>query len=329
LPGAGDSLLQIKGLSVTFSQEKGERVRALAGVNLVVGSAEVVGILGESGCGKSTLANAVLGLLPSSATESGEILFDGSSLLNLSEAKFRPIRGAKISLVPQEPALALNPVMTVGTQIAEVLRAHLPLSRRERRERVGELLREVGFEKPDQIAGVYPHQLSGGQRQRIVLAQAIACRPALLIADEPTSKLDASLRTDIADLLSAMQSKHGMAILLISHDVGFVASLSDRIALMYAGSIVEVGNRGDIVSRPLHPYTQDLLRVARSSVVAVASSREHFATIGGPRLDVERCTIGCRFEPHCSERMAVCTERVPQEVNPGTSRSVSCFKYGG
>lgn len=312
---------------MTFSHEKGESVHALDGVSMTVNSGEIVGILGESGCGKSTLANAILGLLPRSATIEGEVVFDGVSLLSLSEAKFQPIRGARISLVPQEPALALNPVMTVGTQIAEVLRAHLPLNREERREQVNELLREVGFDQPHQIAGAYPHQLSGGQRQRIVLAQAIACHPALLIADEPTSKLDASLRTDIARLFSRLHQKHQMAILLISHDVGFVSALSNRIALMYAGSVVEVGSRWEILSRPLHPYTQDLLRLARSSG-AVVNSRKHFVTIGGPRLDAERPADGCRFEPHCSERMVVCTARVPQEVNPEPSRSVACFKYG-
>jgi oligopeptide/dipeptide ABC transporter ATP-binding protein len=327
LQSAGNRLLQIKSLKVTFSPEKGESVRALHGVSLAINSGEIVGILGESGCGKSTLANAILGLLPRSAAIEGEIVFEGANLLSLSEAELQPIRGARISLAPQEPALALNPVMTVGTQIAEVLRAHLSLSRHERRERVHDLLREVGFDKPDQTGGAYPHQLSGGQRQRIVLAQAIACRPSLLIADEPTSKLDASLRTDIAGLFLRLHQKHGMAILLISHDVGFVTSLSTRIALMYAGSVVEVGSRSDVLARPLHPYTQDLLRLARSSMV-VANSSKHFPTIGGPRLDAERPADGCRFEPHCSERMAVCTARVPQEVNPQPFRSVACFKYG-
>ncbi len=324
---AGNCLLQIKSLKVAFSPENGETVRALHGVSLALNTGEIVGILGESGCGKSTLANAILGLLPGSAAIDGEIVFEGANLLSLSEAKFQPIRGARISLAPQEPALALNPVMTVGTQIAEVLRAHLPLNRQERRERVNELLREVGFDKPDQTAGAYPHQLSGGQRQRIVLAQSIACRPSLLIADEPTSKLDASLRTDIAGLFSQLHQKHGMAILLISHDVGLVTSLSNRIALMYAGSVVEVGSRSEVLARPLHPYTQDLLRLARSSV-AVTNSSRRFPTIGGPRLDAERPAVGCHFEPHCSERTAVCTERAPQEVNPEPSRSVSCFKYG-
>jgi peptide/nickel transport system ATP-binding protein len=327
LQGAGNCLLQIKSLKVTFSPEKGETVRALHGVSLAINSGEIVGILGESGCGKSTLANAILGLLPSSAAIEGEIVFEGANLLNLSEAELQPIRGARVSLAPQEPALALNPVMTVGTQIAEVLRAHLSVGRPESRERVRELLQEVGFDKPDQTAGSYPHQLSGGQRQRIVLAQAIACRPLLLIADEPTSKLDASLRADIASLFSRLHQKHGMAIVLISHDVGFVTSLSTHVALMYAGSVVEVGSRSEVLARPLHPYTQDLLRLARSSMT-VANSSKHFPTIGGPCLDAERPAVGCHFEPYCSARTAVCTERSPQEVNPEPSRSVSCFKYG-
>jgi oligopeptide/dipeptide ABC transporter ATP-binding protein len=321
-------LLKIQGVSVTYSQENGERVRALDGINLAVAPGEVVGILGESGCGKSTLANAVLGLLPRQASvECGEILFEGINLLNLSDAQLRPIRGSRISMVPQEPALSLNPVMTVGTQIAEVLRAHLPLSGQQRRERMSELLREVGFDQPAQISGAYPHQLSGGQRQRVVLAQAIACEPILLIADEPTSKLDAALRTEIAVLLAGMHRKHGMTILLISHDVPFVTSLSDRIAMMYAGSVVEAGSRAEILSRPLHPYTQDLLRLASMSMVAVPSARRRFATIRAAGLDARSSGTGCRFEAHCPERMAVCEERVPREVKQEPARSVTCFKY--
>jgi oligopeptide/dipeptide ABC transporter ATP-binding protein len=193
---------------------------------------------------------------------------------------------------------------------------------------VKELLREVGFEQPAQITGAYPHQLSGGQRQRIVLAQAIACQPVLLIADEPTSKLDASLRTEIAELLSGMHRKHGMAILLISHHVSFVTALSDRIALMYAGSVVEIGSRAEILAHPLHPYTQDLLRLAKGAMVAVPSARGRFATIGERRLDAVASGNGCRFEPHCSERMTMCAERAPREVAPEPVRSVTCFKYG-
>jgi peptide/nickel transport system ATP-binding protein len=329
LTGTGEALLRIQGLRVTFSQGNGERVRALDGVNFTIGRGEVVGILGESGCGKSTLANTVLRLLPQHASiESGEILFEGVNLLNLSDTELLPIRGSRISLVPQEPALSLNPVMTVGTQIAEVLRAHLTLSSTERRERVGELLREVGFKQPTQIRGAYPHQLSGGQRQRIVLAQAIACQPVLLIADEPTSKLDASLRAEVAELFLEMHRKHAMAILLISHDVPFVTSLSDRIALMYAGSVVEIGTRAEILARPLHPYTQNLLRLARASMAAVPNGRERFARIGEPRLDAAARGNGCQFEPHCAERMAVCAARVPPEVAPEPERSVTCFKYG-
>jgi len=330
LSGTGRSLLEIRGLSLSYAQPSGEPVRALKGVNLQIRPGEVLGILGESGCGKSTLANAVLGLTHRSArVEAGEILWGDSDLLSLPESKLRPIRGRQISLVPQEPALALNPVLSVGTQIGEVLRAHMSFSGKVRRERIDELLVEVGFDRPADIRNSYPHQLSGGQRQRIVLAQAIACGPQLLIADEPTSKLDAALRSEIAELLQKLHLRHGMAILLISHDVALIASLSDRIALMYAGSVIESGLSADILARPLHPYTQALLRLARSSVIASTTGKTHLPEIEGEHWQETSSDAGCPFEQDCLDRMAVCTQRAPHEMTPEPTRVVSCFRYGG
>jgi len=329
LDGTGDNLLRIRGLSVTYSPANGDVVRALEEIGLEIRSGEFLGLLGESGCGKSTLATTLLRLLPAHAkTESGEILFHGRDLMKLSEPELRAIRGREISLVPQDPALSLNPVLTVGKQVAEVLRAHLPLGARERRDRVNELLCEVGFDQPSAIYDAYPHQLSGGQRQRIVIAQAVACRPALVIADEPTSKLDPASRSEIVSLLSRMRESHRIAIMLISHDPTLLATLADRVALMYAGRVVEVGRCAEILKRPLHPYMHALVQVARSAMVARQGLKTHFPKIDGEPPDPTSLPLGCRFEPRCSERMEICANRRPQEVAPEPARSVSCFKYG-
>jgi peptide/nickel transport system ATP-binding protein len=321
--------VQVRDLTVTYYPEDVDPIRALDGVSIELCPGEVVGVLGESGCGKSTLASALLRLLaPHAKCERGSILFRGRNLLSLSEKELRAIRGREISLVPQDPALSLNPVMTVGSQVGEVLRAHLPLNAERRRRQVMELLREVGFDHPQEIYSAYPHQLSGGQRQRIAIAQAVACRPALLIADEPTSKLDATLQAEILGLLSQIRRQHGTAMLVISHDPALFAGFADRIAVMYAGRIVEVGGSAEIFGQPLHPYTQALLRIAKSSVATGSSARTRLPAIDGESPDPTRLPVGCRFEPRCSERMEVCSRRYPGEFMPEPSRPVNCFKYG-
>jgi oligopeptide/dipeptide ABC transporter ATP-binding protein len=327
--GRSEHFVEIRELAVTYSPEGGERIRALDGVSIDVGPAEVVGILGESGCGKSTLAHALIRLLPAHARcERGTILVRGRDLLQLSDRELCAIRGREISLVPQDPALALNPVMAAGSQIGEVLRAHLPLNARQRRERVMELLREVGFDEVEQIYSAYPHQLSGGQRQRIAIAQALSCRPALLVADEPTSKLDASLQSKLIALLSGIRRQHGTAILIISHDPALIAGFADRVAVMYAGRIVEAGSAAEIFGRPLHPYTQALVEIASSALVTGSKARVRLRAIEGESPDPTCLPLGCRFEPRCPERMEVCSRQYPREFMPEPSRPVNCFKYG-
>jgi oligopeptide/dipeptide ABC transporter ATP-binding protein len=268
-------------------------------------------------------------LLPTNARiDTGAILLDARDLLSLSEPEYRAIRGRSISLVPQQPALSLNPVLTVGTQVAEVLRAHFSSTARQRRDRVCELLDEVGFDHPTQICDAYPHQLSGGQRQRIVIAQAVACRPALVIADEPTSMLDGLLRSEIVALLSRLRQRYGTAIVFISHDPALFVAFADRIAVMYAGQIVEIGNSKQVLARPLHPYTQALAALARPSNFAGAGTKKHFPAIQGEPPDSATLSTGCRFEPRCPERMGVCALRSPNEVVPEATRSVNCFIYG-
>ena len=327
------NFVQIRDLNVTYAPEAVAPVRALDGINLDVRSGEIVGILGESGCGKSTLASALLQLLPQHATcEAGTISIDGRDLLQLSERELRAIRGKQVSMIPQDPALSLNPVMTAGSQISEVLRAHLRLTVKQRRQRVMELLREVGFDNPQDIYTAYPHQLSGGQRQRIAIAQAISCLPAFLIADEPTSKLDASLQAEIVALLSRIRQQHGTAILVISHDPSLFAGFADRIAVMYAGRIVEVGSTAAIFRNPLHPYTQALVRIAASTMastqVSATDTKAPLPAIAGESPDPTSVPFGCRFEPRCTERMEVCSTRYPAEFVPEPARLVSCFKYG-
>jgi peptide/nickel transport system ATP-binding protein len=319
-------LLEVRRLSVTYAGGA-ERIVAVDDLSLAVRPGEIVGILGESGCGKSTLANAILRRLPrASRCESGEILFGDRDLLQMRDRELQKLRGREIAAVPQDPALALNPVINAGSQIGEVLRAHAKQSSRERRFRVLDLLGEVGFENRDAIYEAFPHQLSGGQRQRVAIAQALACRPRLVIADEPTSKLDPPLQLEIVHLLKKMRQTHGTAILLITHDPAMLAGCANRIAVMYAGRIIETGNAQAVLGRPLHPYTQALVRIAKS---AGAKSQGGRFSIPGEPPDPRKFPPGCRFEPRCTERMEICLRDYPPPFVPAVSRDVNCFLYGG
>ena len=309
---------------MTYALKDADAVHALDAVSLEIGAGEAVGILGESGSGKTTLANAIMRMLPANATCSGgEILIDDRDLLKLPETELRSIRGRAIAMIPQDPALCLNPVITVGCQILEVLRAHVPLPSKARNARVLELLMEVGFEHPDKIASAYPHQLSGGQRQRVTIAQAMSCRPSLVIADEPTSKLDATLEGETINLLSEIRRQHRTAFLVITHDPGVLAGWVDRIAVMYAGRIVEIGGTKQVLGKPLHPYTQALVQLARSS----EHNKSRLPTIEGNAPNPTDVSVGCRFEPRCSERMERCKVAYPTVSAPESDRQVSCFKY--
>jgi oligopeptide/dipeptide ABC transporter ATP-binding protein len=326
--GSKQDLLQVQNLTVGYASSDGNILHAVDDISLVIRSGETLGVLGESGCGKSSLARAILRILPPHANCSGSIRLGDKNILLLNEQELQMIRGRQTSMVSQDPALSLNPVLSVGRQIEEVLRAHLPLSGRQRRERVITLLRDVGFDQPLEIRSVYPHQLSGGQRQRVAIAQALACQPDLLIADEPTSKLDATSSEEIITLLSGIRQKHNTSILFISHDPTLFAGFADRLLVMYAGRIVESGAAAAVFGHPLHPYTRALVRIARSSTLSASALRVRLESIDGLPPDPAQFKSGCRFEPRCSDRKEICSQRYPGAFLPEPSHPVNCFNYG-
>ena len=318
-PGA---VLAIDDLHVEFRSKRG-RAQAVRGVTLEVRSGETLGIVGESGSGKSVSALSVLGLLPPSAqVTSGSVVFEGRDLLALDEEEQGQIRGSRVSMVFQDPLTSLNPSMTIGRQISEVMEQHLDMSREEGLERAIELLGHVGIPDPASRASSYPHQLSGGQRQRAMIAMAVACQPALLIADEPTSALDVTIQAQVLDLLQRLQAETGMAIVLITHDMGVVAGLADRVVVMYAGRIVEVGPTEGLLSSPRHPYTDGLLRSV-PRLDRPAEERMHQIDGGPP--DVHADVVGCAFSPRCRWSIEQCTTtRPPLESADGES-AVACW----
>ena len=325
------ALLEVRDLAIHYAAGEGAPVVAVDEVSLDVEEGEVVGLLGESGCGKTTLLLAVLGLLPPAAgVVRGSIRFRGRELLALGDLALRSVRGAEISIVFQEPTLALNPVRRVGPQVAEVVRAHRPWNGLRCREEASSMLAEVGFTEADRIYDAYPHELSGGQRQRVVFAQAIACRPALVLADEPTASLDSTTQAELRALLRALQGRFGLALLLVSHDLGALAALARRVLVMYAGRLVEAGRPDQVFNDPLHPYSRGLLRASPRAVASSVSPEPGFLVpIPGSPPDLARLPPGCAFEPRCSDRQPACAERPPHEVRPADHRRVRCFTYGG
>lgn len=341
MPTATPKLLEVRDLTVHYDagEDDGDDapVVAVDNLSLDVRSAEVVGILGESGCGKSSLALALLGLLaPGGTIVGGSVRFQGQELMGLAESELRRLRGAEISLIFQEPALALHPTRRVGEQIVEVIRAHDPSRergrRRRHRETARELLLEVGFRPEDAIYHAFPHELSGGQRQRIVIAQALACRPELVIADEPTASLDSATQGQILDLLGKLRERLGVAFLLISHDPLVLEALADRVLVMYAGRRVEEGPRDQILAAPLHPYTAGLLACGPPAERPPGGPRP-LPTLPGRAPTVRGLGPGCRFAPRCTYRMERCEAEDPKDEQtgagtPGDSvHKVCCFKY--
>lgn len=322
----GRPLLSIQGLKASFFI-KGRELRAVDEVWLDIKPGEVVGLVGESGCGKSATALSILRLIPSPPGQivGGKILFQGEDLLALPEKSMREVRGDRISMIFQEPMTALNPVFTVGNQIGEVFRVHRKMNRREAFEASVEMLAKVRMPEPEKRAREYPHQLSGGMRQRVIIAMALACEPDLLIADEPTTALDVTVQAQILSLMDQLRRERNCAVLLITHDLGVVAEVCHRVAVMYAGEVVEEATVKEIFDSPKHPYTQGLLqcvpRVDRPG-------RERLAVIRGTVPDPSIPVAGCRFAPRCDYRMPECESRAPRLLPvEGCSGRVRCFLH--
>jgi peptide/nickel transport system ATP-binding protein len=316
-------LLRVRDLLTSFHTETGA-LRAVDGVSFDVSLGESLGIVGESGCGKSMTALSILRLVPAPAgrIESGSIEFRGKNLLEVSSAEMRSIRGNQISMIFQEPMTSLNPVYTAGSQIAEAVVLHEKKSRREARVRALEMLRLVGIPSPETNIDAYPHQLSGGMRQRVMIAMALACRPSLLIADEPTTALDVTVQAQILTLLSNLRRQLGMSIILITHDLGVVAEYTDHVVVMYAGRIVEQADVRDLFGHPRHPYTRGLLqsipRLSRARRPARPNDgdepRVRLKTIEGMVPDLRDLPPGCRFADRCPMVVTACSEREPDLV---------------
>jgi oligopeptide/dipeptide ABC transporter ATP-binding protein len=319
-------LLRVENL-VTVIDAAGGAIRAVDGVSLDIAAGETVGLVGESGCGKSVLALSILGLLPRSQARvaEGRVLWRGADLAALREPQLRRVRGNEIAMVFQEPMTSLNPVLAVGAQIEEAIRVHESVSREAARARAVDLLGRVGIPNPAARARDYPHQLSGGMRQRVMIAMALSCGPSLLIADEPTTALDVTVQAGILDLLGRLQEETGMAVLLITHDMGVVAETARRVLVMYAGQIVEEAGVGDLFGRPLHPYTKALLE----SVPRLDAHQERLRAIPGAVPDPRAFPAGCRFHPRCSIAVPECRGAVPPLETKAASRRARCFEVPG
>jgi peptide/nickel transport system ATP-binding protein len=318
-------LLSIDRLSVSFATEAGTR-EVLRDVSLAVAPGETVGIVGESGSGKSVTALAVMGLLGAQGNVGqGRIDFDASNLLSLDGRALRAVRGKRIGMIFQEPMTSLNPLLSVGFQVAEVLRTHLALSAAEARNEVVGWFARVGIPNPDQRYDEYPHALSGGMRQRVMIAMAMACKPALLIADEPTTALDVTIQAQILALMDELRREQGTAILLITHDMGVIARMANRVAVMYAGEIVETGSLRDILSAPEHPYTRLLL-------AAMPTARRKLAelpVIPGTMPTPGALPAGCRFNPRCPDATDKCRSIEPPMLQSASGRDVRCWLATG
>ncbi len=321
------SLLKVHDLTVCYGDRTERQIRAVSGVGFDLVEGEGIGILGESGCGKTSLASAMLGLLPRGGyVLRGSAVFRGTDLLTLGEPGLQRIRGAEISLIHQEPALALNPVLRVGDQMAEILIAHRRMNSKQARNEAKKVLEQVGFSVDSNIDQAFPHQLSGGQKQRVVIAQAIACGPALVIADEPVASLDAVVQMEIINLLQSLRKRLNLALILITHTPDILVPIAQRILVMYAGRIVEQGPAHQVLEAPLHPYTQGLLKCGLDLFPRESSVRP-LASIPGEPPNLAALPTGCAFAPRCSDRMEVCEARAPIELHPEKTRDVWCFKY--
>jgi oligopeptide/dipeptide ABC transporter ATP-binding protein len=332
-----ETILEVNNLSVQFPGGS-SAVRAVDGVSFRLERSRTLGVVGESGCGKSMTALAILRLVQSPGwIAAGEIWYwpqgggrEGlarRNLLELSEREMRRVRGAEIAMIFQEPMTALNPVFTIGDQIREAIQAHSPVSSREANRRTVEVMQAVAIPMPERRLHEYPHQLSGGLRQRAMIAMALAARPKLLIADEPTTALDVTIQAQILELLRRLKAEFQLSLMIISHDFGVIAEIADDVAIMYAGKLVEFGPAGDVLRRPLHPYTEGLLRSV-PRWVGPENRPRRLESIPGVVPDLRQLPCGCSFQPRCKDELGLkCSQAPIALINMGPERQVRCVKY--
>ena len=321
------AIFEVRNLRTHFETERGV-VKAVDGVDIAVGPGQTLGVVGESGCGKTVLALSILRLVPSPPGRiiGGSVFLDGRDLLTLSEEEMRRVRGKEISMIFQEPMTSLNPVFRIGEQIAEAIRLHRGLGRREAISLAVEMLRRVGMPSPEARVRDYPHQMSGGMRQRVMIAMALACRPRIMLADEPTTALDVTIQAQIIDLIGRLQSETGTSLVLITHDLGVIADTAQDVAVMYAGQIVEHSPAQELFSNPLHPYTVGLIE-SIPRMDGPAGRGAFLKAIRGTVTPLYNIPAGCRFKDRCPDIFSLCArEPALEENSPG--HAVRCWKYG-
>ena len=317
-----DTLIQVKNLQISFKYD-GVMTPVIRGVSFDIKRGETLGMVGESGSGKSVTSREIMRLIatPPARIDSGEILFEGRDILKMSDDELRSIRGNRISMIFQEPMTSLNPVYTCGDQIMEVIRLHKGVSKKEARQMAIEMLREVGVQSPETRVDCYPHELSGGMRQRVMIAMALACEPDILIADEPTTALDVTIQAQILELMQSLQKKLGMAIIMVTHDLGVIAEMCDEIVVMYGGRFCERGTADEIFYNPRHEYTRGLLR----SIPNITNMKERLVPISGTPINMLNMPKGCAFCARCDKAMKICLEQVPEERIINESHRASCW----
>jgi peptide/nickel transport system ATP-binding protein len=316
-------LLEVKSLCTSFLTDAGE-VRAVDHVSFAVEPGKLMGLVGESGSGKTATVLSIMRLLPETARiTDGEILFDGKDLLTLPEPEMRAIRGARIAMIFQEPMTSLNPVFTIGSQVGEAVRLHQRTNRRETHDRVIEALRLVGLADPERRINDYPHQLSGGMRQRVMIAMALSCNPRLLIADEPTTALDVTIQAQILDLIRELQERFGLAVILVTHDLGIVNEYADAVTILYAARVMEQTSASELFRNPLNPYTKGLL----GSIPGIdGSPRRRLQAIPGTIPSALKPPVGCRFHPRCPIAVAQCSAADPPLQEKTPDHYVACIR---
>ena len=314
-------ILEVKDLHTTFKTDKGE-VHAVNGINFNLEPGKTLGIVGESGSGKSVSAYSIMQILADNGRiSSGEVLYKGENIVVWDKKKMAEFRGKCCSIIFQDPMTSLNPVFSVGYQLEEAILLHTDRTKKEAKARAIEMLTLVGVNEPEKRVKQYPHELSGGMRQRVMIAMALACEPDILIADEPTTALDVTIQAQILELMQDLQEKMGMAIIMVTHDLGVIASMCDEIIVMYGGRVCERGTADDIFYRPAHEYTKGLLR----SIPTSDNNGERLVPIGGTPINLLNMPQGCAFCPRCDEAMKICLTQVPEEIRVSDTHLASCF----